>query len=112
MTLGAAVAAVMARFTRASFVDVLHEDYMRTARAKGVSETWVVLKHGLRNAMIPVVTDDGATVRLSARWVDRREKVFNWPGLGRLLVDSVEMRDYPVIQAEVLLFRWSLFLSI
>ncbi|MDT1837575.1 ABC transporter permease subunit, partial [Acinetobacter baumannii] len=56
LTLGAAVAAVMARFTRASFVDVLHEDYMRTARAKGVSETRVVLKHGLRNAMIPVVT--------------------------------------------------------
>ncbi len=56
LTLGAAVAAVMARFTRASFVDVLSEDYMRTARAKGVSETWVVLKHGLRNAMIPVVT--------------------------------------------------------
>ena len=56
LTLGAAVAAVMARFTRASFVDVLHEDYMRTARAKGVSETLVVLKHGLRNAMIPVVT--------------------------------------------------------
>lgn len=56
LTLGAAVAAVMARFTRASFVDVLSEDYMRTARAKGVSETRVVLKHGLRNAMIPVVT--------------------------------------------------------
>lgn len=56
LTLGAAVAAVMARFTRASFVDVLYEDYMRTARAKGVSETLVVLKHGLRNAMIPVVT--------------------------------------------------------
>ena len=56
ITLGAAVAAVLARFTRASFVDVLSEDYMRTARAKGVSETWVVLKHGLRNAMIPVVT--------------------------------------------------------
>lgn len=56
LTLGAAVASVMARFTRSSFVDVLSEDYMRTARAKGVSETWVVLKHGLRNAMIPVVT--------------------------------------------------------
>jgi glutathione transport system permease protein len=54
VTLGAAVAAVMARFTRASFVDVLNEDYMRTARAKGVSEKWVILKHGLRNAMIPV----------------------------------------------------------
>ena len=99
LTLGAAVAAVMARFTRASFVDVLHEDYMRTARAKGVSETLVVLKHGLRNAMIPVVTMMG--LQFGSIVV---EKVFNWPGLGRLLVDSVEMRDYPVIQAEVLLF--------
>ncbi len=60
----------MARFTRASFVDVLHEDYMRTARAKGVSETRVVLKHGLRNAMIPVVTMMGLQFGF-ARWVDR-----------------------------------------
>ena len=104
LTLGAAVAAVMARFTRASFVDVLHEDYMRTARAKGVSETRVVLKHGLRNAMIPVVTMMGLQFGFLLGGSIVVEKVFNWPGLGRLLVDSVEMRDYPVIQAEVLLF--------
>ncbi len=104
LTLGAAVAAVMARFTRASFVDVLHEDYMRTARAKGVSETLVVLKHGLRNAMIPVVTMMGLQFGFLLGGSIVVEKVFNWPGLGRLLVDSVEMRDYPVIQAEVLLF--------
>ena len=103
LTLGAAVAAVMARFTRASFVDVLSEDYMRTARAKGVSETRVVLKHGLRNAMIPVVTMMGLQFGLLGGSIVV-EKVFNWPGLGRLLVDSVEMRDYPVIQAEILLF--------
>ena len=104
ITLGAAVAAVLARFTRASFVDVLSEDYMRTARAKGVSETWVVLKHGLRNAMIPVVTMMGLQFGFLLGGSIVVEKVFNWPGLGRLLVDSVEMRDYPVIQAEVLLF--------
>lgn len=104
LTLGAAVAAVMARFTRASFVEVLHEDYMRTARAKGVSETRVVLKHGLRNAMIPVVTMMGLQFGFLLGGSIVVEKVFNWPGLGRLLVDSVEMRDYPVIQAEVLLF--------
>lgn len=104
LTLGAAVAAVMARFTRASFVDVLSEDYMRTARAKGVSETWVVLKHGLRNAMIPVVTMMGLQFGFLLGGSIVVEKVFNWPGLGRLLVDSVEMRDYPVIQAEILLF--------
>ena len=94
----------MARFTRASFVDVLHEDYMRTARAKGVSETRVVLKHGLRNAMIPVVTMMGLQFGFLLGGSIVVEKVFTWPGLGRLLVDSVEMRDYPVIQAEVLLF--------
>ncbi|EEJ9764181.1 glutathione ABC transporter permease GsiC [Salmonella enterica subsp. enterica serovar Virchow] len=104
LTLGAAVASVMARFTRSSFVDVLSEDYMRTARAKGVSETWVVLKHGLRNAMIPVVTMMGLQFGFLLGGPIVVEKVFNWPGLGRLLVDSVDMRDYPVIQAEVLLF--------
>ncbi|ALB54342.1 Glutothione ABC transporter permease protein [Cronobacter universalis NCTC 9529] len=104
LTLGAAVAAVMARFTRASFVDVLSEDYMRTARAKGVSEKWVILKHSLRNAMIPVVTMMGLQFGFLLGGSIVVEKVFNWPGLGRLLVDSVEMRDYPVIQAEVLLF--------
>ncbi|MDI6442654.1 glutathione ABC transporter permease GsiC [Cronobacter dublinensis] len=104
VTLGAAVAAVMARFTRASFVDVLGEDYMRTARAKGVSEKWVILKHGLRNAMIPVVTMMGLQFGFLLGGSIVVEKMFNWPGLGRLLVDSVEMRDYPVIQAEVLLF--------
>ncbi|EIJ9245126.1 glutathione ABC transporter permease GsiC [Salmonella enterica] len=104
LTLGAAVASVMARFTRSSFVDVLSEDYMRTARAKGVSETWVVLKHGLRNAMIPAVTMMGLQFGFLLGGSIVVEKVFNWPGLGRLLVDSVDMRDYPVIQAEVLLF--------
>ena len=104
ITLGAGVAAVMARFTRSSFVDVLHEDYIRTARAKGVSETSVVLKHGLRNALIPVVTMMGLQFGFLLGGSIVVEKVFNWPGMGRLLVDAVEMRDYPVIQAEVLLF--------
>lgn len=104
VTLGAAVAAIMARFTRASFVEVMQEDYMRTARAKGVHEGMVVIKHGLRNAMIPVVTMMGLQFGFLLGGSIVVEKVFNWPGLGRLLVDSVEMRDYPVIQAEVLLF--------
>lgn len=104
LTLGAGVAAVMARFTRSSFVDVLHEDYIRTARAKGVRERDVVLRHGLRNALIPVVTMMGLQFGFLLGGSIVVEKVFNWPGLGRLLVDAVEMRDYPVIQAEVLLF--------
>ncbi|GAB3626547.1 Glutathione transport system permease protein GsiC [Pandoraea terrae] len=104
ITLGAAVAAVMARFTRAAFVEVLHEDFIRTARAKGLNERSVVFKHGLRNAMIPVVTMMGLQFGFLLGGSIVVEVVFNWPGLGRLLVDSVEMRDYPVIQAEVLLF--------
>jgi len=104
LALGAAVAAVMARFTRASFVEVLQEDYIRTARAKGLSETMVIIRHGLRNAMIPVLTMMGLQFGFLLGGSIVIEKVFNWPGLGRLLVDSVEMRDYPVIQAEVLLF--------
>lgn len=104
LTLGAAVAAVMARFTRAAFVEVLQEDFIRTARAKGLKERVVVIKHGLRNAMIPVVTMMGLQFGFLLGGSIVVEKVFNWPGLGRLLIDSVEARDYPVIQAEVLLF--------
>src|SRR4030095_5940346 len=104
ITLGAAVAAVMARFTRASFVEVIQEDFVRTARAKGVSEKWVVLKHCLRNALIPVVTMMGLQFGFLLGGSIVVEAVFNWPGLGRLLVDSVTMRDYPVIQTLVLLF--------
>jgi glutathione transport system permease protein len=104
LTLGAAVAAIMARFTRSSFVDILGEDYVRTARAKGLSETTVVIKHGLRNALIPVVTMMGLQFGFLLGGSIVVEVVFNWPGLGRLLIDAVDMRDYPVIQALVLLF--------
>ena len=104
LTLGAAVAAVMARFTRASFVEVIQEDFVRTARAKGVAEYGVVFKHTLRNALIPVVTMMGLQFGFLLGGSILVESVFNWPGLGRLLVDSVQMRDYPIIQTLVLLF--------
>lgn len=104
LALGAAVAAVMARFTRSSFVEILHEDFVRTARAKGLSETVVVLKHCLRNSLIPVVTMMGLQFGFLLGGSILVEKVFNWPGMGRLLIDAVEMRDYPIIQAEILLF--------
>ena len=104
LTLGAAVAAVMARFTRSSFIDILKEDYVRTARAKGLGEASVVFKHSLRNALIPVVTMMGLQFGFLLGGSIVVEVVFNWPGMGRLLVDAVEMRDYPVIQALVLLF--------
>ncbi len=83
LTLGAAVAAIMARFTRSSFVDILQEDYVRTARAKGLSETTVVLKHGLRNALIPVVTMMGLQFGFLLGGSIVVEAVFNWPGMGR-----------------------------
>lgn len=104
ITLGAGVAAVMARFTRSSFIEVLKEDFVRTARAKGVPERSVVMRHALRNALIPVVTMMGLQFGFLLGGSIVVEVVFNWPGLGRLLVDAVEMRDYPVLQALVLLF--------
>jgi glutathione transport system permease protein len=106
ITLGAAVAAVMARFTRASFVEVIQEDFVRTARAKGLDERVVILKHCLRNALIPVVTMMGLQFGFLLGGSIVVETVFNWPGLGRLLVDAVTMRDYPVIQTLVLLFSF------
>jgi len=110
VTLGAAVAAVMARFTRASFVEVIQEDFVRTARAKGLSESIVVAKHTLRNALIPVVTMMGLQFGFLLGGSIVVETVFNWPGLGRLLVDAVNQRDYPVIQGLVLLFSFEFIL--
>jgi glutathione transport system permease protein len=104
ITLGAAVAAVMARFTRASFVEVVSEDFVRTARAKGLAERVVIFKHCLRNALIPVVTMMGLQFGFLLGGSIVVETVFNWPGVGRLLVDAVNTRDYPVIQTLVLLF--------
>ncbi|MCU0951626.1 MAG: glutathione ABC transporter permease GsiC [Burkholderiaceae bacterium] len=110
LTLGAAVAAVMARFTRASFVEVIQEDFVRTARAKGLPERVVIIKHCLRNALIPVVTMMGLQFGFLLGGSIVVEAVFNWPGLGRLLVDSVTQRDYPVIQSLVLLFSFEFIL--
>jgi glutathione transport system permease protein len=103
-TLGITVAAVMARFTRSAFVEVATEDYVRTARAKGVPERRVIWGHALRNALIPVITLTGLEFGSLLGGAIVIETVFSWPGLGRLLVDSVSYRDYPVIQAEILLF--------
>jgi len=100
------VAAVMARFTRASFVEVIQEDFVRTARAKGLSERVVVIKHTLRNALIPVITMMGLQFGFLLGGSIVVETVFSWPGLGRLLVDAVTQRDYPVIQGLVLLFSF------
>jgi len=102
-TLGVGVAAVLARFSRSAFVDVAGEDYVRTARSKGLRERRVIWRHGVRNALIPVVTLTGLEFGTLLGGAIVVETVFAWPGLGRLLVDSIAFRDYPVIQAEILL---------
>lgn len=103
-TLGLGVAAVMARFTRSAFIEISREDYIRTAHAKGARARVVIWKHTLRNALIPVITMVGLQFGFLLGGSIVVETVFSWPGLGRLLVDSVAYRDYPVIQAEILLF--------
>ena len=102
--LGLGVAAVMARFTRSAFIEVSGEDYVRTARMKGAPERRVVWHHTLRNALIPVITLTGLQFGFLMGGSIVVETVYSWPGLGRLLVDSVSFRDYPVIQAEIMLF--------
>jgi peptide/nickel transport system permease protein len=95
--------ALIARMTRASMLDVLGEDYVRTARAKGLAERHVLLKHALRNAAVPVITVIGTGFGLLISGVVVTESVFNLPGIGRLTVDAVLARDYPVIQGVTLL---------
>ncbi|EKF18625.1 ABC transporter permease subunit [Nitratireductor pacificus] len=104
ITLGAGVAAVMARFTRSAVIDVAREDFIRTARAKGLREKVVIWKHALRNALIPVVTMAGLQFGFLLGGSIVVEKVFRWPGLGSLLLDAINFRDYAVVQAEIMLF--------
>ena len=95
-------AALIMRYMRASMLEVLNQDYIRTARAKGVKEFWVVTKHALRNALLPVVTLIGSTIGLAVGGAIFVESVFNWPGMGLLLISAVETRDYPVIMGATL----------
>ncbi|HYF91199.1 MAG TPA: nickel ABC transporter permease [Symbiobacteriaceae bacterium] len=104
ITLGVGAAAAIARFTRAAMLEVLSQDYIRTARAKGLPEPKVNLLHALKNALIPVVTITGLQFGFLLGGTVVVESVFAWPGLGRLLVDVVESRDYPVIQTLMLFF--------
>jgi glutathione transport system permease protein len=105
-TLGATVAAIMARFTLSAFLDVLDEEYISTARAKGVSETLVMWKHAFRNALIPVITMVGLQFGFLLGGSVVVETVFAWPGLGRYMIEAVSVRDYPVLQALLLLYSF------
>lgn len=107
LTLGAHVVATMARFGRNSLLETLRQDYVRTARAKGAREWQVILKHALRNALIPIVTMSAMQLGFMLGGSVVVESVFAWPGVGRLLIASVTERDYPVIQACMLLFSFT-----
>jgi peptide/nickel transport system permease protein len=106
LTLSVIFVALIARMTRTSMLEVLSEDYIRTARAKGQSERKVLFRHALRNAAVPIVTVIGLAVALLIGGVIVTESVFTIPGLGRLTVDAVLARDYPTIQAVILLFSF------
>lgn len=95
-------AALIMRYMRASLLEVLNQDYVRTARAKGVREFWVIIKHATRNALLPVITLIGSTVGIAVGGAIFLESVFNWPGMGLLLVNAVGTRDYPVIMGATL----------
>jgi peptide/nickel transport system permease protein len=104
IALGLSYVALIARITRASMLDVLAEDYMRTARAKGVGRSSMLMKHALKNAAVPIVTIIGIGVALLISGVVITETVFNIPGIGRLTVDAISKRDYPIIQGVILVF--------
>lgn len=102
ITLGTAMAAILTRMTRASMLDVIHSDYVKTARAKGVREAKVVLKHAFRNALIPVVTIVGLQIGGLLAGSIITETIFAWPGIGRLTIQAINARDYPLVQGCVL----------
>jgi peptide/nickel transport system permease protein len=103
LTLGSAMAGILARMLRASLLDTFNQDYIRTARAKGLSNTRILLLHAMLNAMLPVVTLLGLQLGALLAGTIITERVFSWPGIGSLLIESIERRDYPVLQGCVLL---------
>lgn len=111
LTLGLGEAAIIARLTRASMLQIVHQDFIRTARSKGLRERQVVIKHALRNALIPVITIIGPLFAALVTGSMVVEQIFAIPGLGRFFVDSVSGRDYPVIMGTTLLFSVILVIS-
>jgi len=109
-SLGLGSMAIIARMTRSSMLEVLNQDFIRTARAKGLIDRAVVLKHALRNALVPVVTVIGLQFGALLAGTVITETVFSWPGIGSLLVQSILARDYPVVQGAVLLIAVSFIL--
>ena len=103
VTLGAALAAILTRMVRSSVIEELNEDYVRTARAKGLNERQVIYKHVLKNGLIPVVTVVGLQFGVLLAGAIITEVIFSWPGLGRLTIDAINSRDYPMVQGCILM---------
>lgn len=106
-TLGTAMAAILSRMIRSALLEVLTEDFIRTARAKGLSEWTITIRHGLRNALLPVLTLLGLQLGALLGGAVITETVYSWPGVGSLVVEAIQRRDYPVVQASVLLISFS-----
>jgi len=107
LTLGFGLSAILTRMTRTSLLEVLNDDYIRTARAKGLDEKTVILRHALRAALLPIITIVGLQMGSLLAGTVITETIFSWDGIGRLLVESIEKRDYPVTQACVLVVALS-----
>jgi ABC-type dipeptide/oligopeptide/nickel transport system permease component len=107
MTLGFSLSAILTRMVRASMIEELQEDYIKTARAKGLSESKVVFKHALKNGLIPVVTVLGLQFGTLLAGAIITESIFSWPGLGRLTVQAINSRDYPLVQGCILVIAFT-----
>jgi ABC-type dipeptide/oligopeptide/nickel transport system permease component len=107
LTLGFGLSAILTRMTRTSLLEVLNDDFIRTARAKGLSERTVIIRHALRAALLPIITIVGLQMGSLLAGTVITETIFSWDGIGRLLVESIEKRDYPVTQACVLVIALS-----
>lgn len=103
ITIGTGQAALMIRTTRSSMLEVIRQDYLRTARAKGVSEHRVIYHHALRNALIPIITVAGSQFSVSLGGAVVTESVFAWPGVGRLIIDSINTRDELMVVGSIML---------
>ena len=113
MTLGTSLAAILSRMTRNSVLEILKEDYVRTARAKGQNPLLVLYTHVLRNASLPLVSLIGLQFGVLLTGAVITEKIFDWPGLGTLMLDGLGQRDYPLVQGCVLMFSLSyLFINL
>lgn len=106
-TLGTSMAAILSRMIRSTLLEVLNEDFIRTARAKGLTDWVITIRHGLRNALLPVLTLLGLQLGTLLGGAVITETVFSWPGIGSLLIEAIQRRDYPVVQASVLLISFS-----